>query len=206
MQHPITNRSDNTSNRQSICATGLHQNLNRAFVLFELTPANEISLLDPYERTLGKCCVDPLRPPRLSGCGKAILGFVVPVGLCAVMQPLRAKYTCTVPPDINVTLSHDSDIPFPITQTHPGEQLRQCQCCFLFSVSWNARKPVAVNPVNQDLGDSEARPVGSEQGLRNRLRGNKRGSSDVQEQPVGTPKSRWGLLWSLISCVEGKWR
>jgi hypothetical protein len=47
-----------------------------------------------------------------------------------------------VPPDINVTLSHDSDIPFPITQTHPGEQLRQCQCCFLFPVSWNARKPV----------------------------------------------------------------
>src|ERR1700686_1598273 len=69
MQHPITNRSDNTSNRQSICATGLHQNLNRAFVLFELTPASEISLLDPYERTLGKCCVDPLRAPRLSGFG-----------------------------------------------------------------------------------------------------------------------------------------
>jgi hypothetical protein len=38
------------------------------------------------------------------------------------MLPLRAKYTCTVPPDINVTLSHDSDIPFPITQTHLGEQ------------------------------------------------------------------------------------
>src|ERR1700693_1490904 len=69
MQHHITSRADNTSNRQSICATGLHQNLNRAFVLFELTPANEISLLDPYERTLGKCCVDPLRPPLLSECG-----------------------------------------------------------------------------------------------------------------------------------------
>jgi hypothetical protein len=37
--------------------------------LFELTPANEISLLDPYERTLGKCCVDPLRPPDFSGLG-----------------------------------------------------------------------------------------------------------------------------------------
>src|ERR1700686_1266425 len=69
MQHPITNRSDNTSNRESICATGLHQNLNRAFVLFEVTPANEISLLDLYERTLGKCCTDPLRPPVLSECG-----------------------------------------------------------------------------------------------------------------------------------------
>ena len=41
----------------------LNQNLNRAFVLFELTPGNEISLLDPYERTLGKCCNDPLSPP-----------------------------------------------------------------------------------------------------------------------------------------------
>src|ERR1700680_2937254 len=69
MQDNITSCSDNTSNRQSICATGLHQNLNRAFVLFELTPANEISLLDPYERTLGKCCVDPLRAPVLSECG-----------------------------------------------------------------------------------------------------------------------------------------
>jgi hypothetical protein len=29
--------------------------------------ANEISLLDPYERTLGKCCNDPLRPPDFSG-------------------------------------------------------------------------------------------------------------------------------------------
>jgi formate hydrogenlyase transcriptional activator len=35
--------------------------------LFELTPANEISLLDTCKRTLSKCCVDPLRPPRLSG-------------------------------------------------------------------------------------------------------------------------------------------
>jgi hypothetical protein len=48
----------------------LNQNLNRAFVLFELTPTNEISLLDPYEWTLGKCCNDPLRPPDLSGVGR----------------------------------------------------------------------------------------------------------------------------------------
>jgi hypothetical protein len=34
-----------------------------------LMAANEISLLDPYERTLGKCCNDPLRPPGLSECG-----------------------------------------------------------------------------------------------------------------------------------------
>ena len=61
------------------------------------------------------------------------------------MQPLRAEYTCTVPPDINVTLNHNSDIPFPINPTHPGEQLRQCQCCFLF-LSWSARKPVTDNP------------------------------------------------------------
>ena len=47
--------------------TGLNQNLNRAFVLFELTHANKISLLDPYERTLGKCCNDPLRPPNFPG-------------------------------------------------------------------------------------------------------------------------------------------
>jgi hypothetical protein len=30
-----------------MCVTGLNQNLNRAFVLFGLMPANEISLLDP---------------------------------------------------------------------------------------------------------------------------------------------------------------
>ena len=44
----------------------LNQNLNRAFVLSELTPANEISFLDSYKKTLSKCCNDPLRPPRLS--------------------------------------------------------------------------------------------------------------------------------------------
>jgi hypothetical protein len=36
------------------------------FVLFELTPVNEISLLNPQERSLGKCCIEPLRPPRFS--------------------------------------------------------------------------------------------------------------------------------------------
>ena len=58
----------------------LNQNLNRAFVLFELTPANEISLLDPYERTLGKCCIDPLRPPLLSECGPEPFPFDMPLG------------------------------------------------------------------------------------------------------------------------------
>jgi hypothetical protein len=36
-------------------------------------PASEISLLDPYERTLGKCCNDPLRPPRFLGTGLSTL-------------------------------------------------------------------------------------------------------------------------------------
>ena len=52
----------------------LNQNLNRAFVLFELTPANEISLLDSYKKTLSKCCNDPLRPPLLSECDFLCLG------------------------------------------------------------------------------------------------------------------------------------
>jgi hypothetical protein len=39
---------------------------HRAFVLFELKEAKEFSLLEPYERTLDKCCIDPLRPPGLS--------------------------------------------------------------------------------------------------------------------------------------------
>jgi hypothetical protein len=47
----------------------LNQNLNRAFVLSGLTPANEISFLDSYKKTLSKCCNDPLRPPRFSGLG-----------------------------------------------------------------------------------------------------------------------------------------
>jgi Trypsin-like peptidase domain len=59
-----------------MCNAVINQNLTRAFVLFELTPANEISLLDPCERTLGKCCIDPLRPPRLSGLGFSNLNKV----------------------------------------------------------------------------------------------------------------------------------
>jgi len=31
-----------------------------------LTPANEISFLDSYKKTLSKCCNDPLRPPLFS--------------------------------------------------------------------------------------------------------------------------------------------
>jgi hypothetical protein len=38
----------------------LNQNLNRAFVLFELTQANEIRLVDACQKTLTKCCIDPL--------------------------------------------------------------------------------------------------------------------------------------------------
>src|SRR6202049_2178735 len=69
-QHRLVDSIDSTSPKCSIWTAVLNQDLNRAFVLFELTATNEISLLDPYERTLGKCCVDPLRPPRLSECGK----------------------------------------------------------------------------------------------------------------------------------------
>jgi hypothetical protein len=47
----------------------LNQNLNRPFVLFELTPANEISFLDSYKKTLSKCCIDPSRPALLSETG-----------------------------------------------------------------------------------------------------------------------------------------
>jgi hypothetical protein len=46
MQHPITSCSDNTTSRESIGMAVFNQNLNRAFVFFELTPANEISLRD----------------------------------------------------------------------------------------------------------------------------------------------------------------
>ena len=49
-----------------------NQNLDRAFVLFKFTPENEISFLDSYEKTLSKCCNDPLRPPGLPECGWAV--------------------------------------------------------------------------------------------------------------------------------------
>jgi hypothetical protein len=39
----------------------------QGFALFELTPANEISPADTYQKTLSKCCIDPLRSPNLSG-------------------------------------------------------------------------------------------------------------------------------------------
>jgi len=41
--------------------------------LFELTLANEISLLDSYKRTLSRRCIDALRLPRLSEIGSAAL-------------------------------------------------------------------------------------------------------------------------------------
>ena len=41
----------------------LNQDQNRAFALFELTPANEISLPEPNGKTMGKRCIDPLGPP-----------------------------------------------------------------------------------------------------------------------------------------------
>src|SRR6202521_1910851 len=69
MQHLVTTCSDNTSFRESTSTAVLNQNLNRAFVLFELTPGNEIGLPGSYKKTLSKCCNDPLRPPDFSGLG-----------------------------------------------------------------------------------------------------------------------------------------
>src|ERR1700674_335546 len=66
MQHLVTTCSDNTSFRESTSTVVLNQNLNRAFVLFELTPGNEIGLPGSYKKTLCKCCNDLLRPPGLS--------------------------------------------------------------------------------------------------------------------------------------------
>jgi hypothetical protein len=37
----------------------------QGFVSFESTPANEISFVDYYKKTLSKRCVDPLRPPAI---------------------------------------------------------------------------------------------------------------------------------------------
>src|ERR1700674_1592799 len=71
MQHLVTTCSDTTSFRESTSTVVLNQNLNRAFVLFELTPGNEIGLPGSYKKTLSKCCNDPLRPPRLSESGPA---------------------------------------------------------------------------------------------------------------------------------------
>jgi len=42
----------------------------QGFVWFESAPANEISLVDSYKKTLSKCCIDTLRPPGLSECGE----------------------------------------------------------------------------------------------------------------------------------------
>ena len=50
----------------------MNQYLTRAFVLFELMTVNEFSPVDFYKKVSGKCCNDPLRPPRFSG---GILNF-----------------------------------------------------------------------------------------------------------------------------------
>jgi hypothetical protein len=54
---------------------GLIQNLNRAFVLIALTPASEISLVDSYNKTLSKCCIEPLSPPFFLGSVIAVARF-----------------------------------------------------------------------------------------------------------------------------------
>jgi hypothetical protein len=42
------------------------------------TAANEIGSLDPHNKTLSKCCIDPLRPPDLLGRGMPPDGLVDP--------------------------------------------------------------------------------------------------------------------------------
>jgi hypothetical protein len=70
----------------------LNQNLNRAFDLFELRPANEISSLDSYKKTLSKRCVDPLRPPDLLGLG-AVYVFL----MCCIGQTLEIEKSIKTP-------------------------------------------------------------------------------------------------------------
>jgi hypothetical protein len=62
----------------------LNQNLNRAFDLFELTPANEISFLDSYKKTLSKCCIDSLRPPDFSRDLARVLAIGGLIGDCVI--------------------------------------------------------------------------------------------------------------------------
>jgi len=64
MQHLITTCYDSTSFQDSISSVALNQNLNRAFVLFELTPGIEIGLPGRNKKLLSGCCNDPLRPPE----------------------------------------------------------------------------------------------------------------------------------------------
>lgn len=42
----------------------------QGFVLSDLTPANDFSFLNSYEKNLGKCCIDRLRPPGFSVTGE----------------------------------------------------------------------------------------------------------------------------------------
>src|SRR5580704_8838601 len=74
MQHPGTHRSDSPSNRESVRTIGLNKNLNRAFDLFGLMPTQEISFPGSFKEPSSKCCIDPLRPPHLSGLSDPI-GF-----------------------------------------------------------------------------------------------------------------------------------
>jgi hypothetical protein len=45
---------------------GIQSEAIQGFCLFDLMSANKISLLDSCNRTLSKCCIDALRPPRFS--------------------------------------------------------------------------------------------------------------------------------------------
>jgi len=60
----------------------LNQNLNRAFDLFELKPANEISFLDSYKKTLSKCLRRPIETTPFIG--KSHGGEINPSGTNSV--------------------------------------------------------------------------------------------------------------------------
>ena len=70
-----------------------NQNLNRAFVLVELTPASKISFLDSYKKPLRKCCNDPETAPFLernhlkTHCDTSAVGQVVRRRLTVVGPP-----------------------------------------------------------------------------------------------------------------------
>jgi hypothetical protein len=75
MQHHLIDRSGNTSLGESVCTAAVNQNLNRAFVLVDLVPANETSLIGLLKKTLTKCCIDPSRPLVLPETGPLLTRF-----------------------------------------------------------------------------------------------------------------------------------
>ena len=95
MQHHLPSWAKDTSHRESICTALFNQNLSRAFVLFELTQANEISILDSYKKTFSMCCNDLLRPPDFPGLGAKSLGTIWRIGwMACICETARACMYC----------------------------------------------------------------------------------------------------------------